>query len=160
MALYKYIRDIWKSPEQSSELIKSRLIEWRKGASTVRIKRPTRLDRARSLGYRAKAGIILVRQRVARGGRQKEKIKHGRRPKRFGRKKIVSKNLKMVATERVSRKYPNCEVLNSYFVLKDGKYAWYEVILLDREHPVIKRDYILRRVAVQKGRAQRGLVSK
>jgi len=159
MGMYKYIRNIWKSPEQSSELIRSRLIEWRNEPSTLRIERPTRLDRARSLGYRAKQGVILVRQHVATGGRQKETHRKGRRPKRFGRMRVINKSYQWVAEERASKKFPNCEVLNSYFVLKDGKNAWYEIILLDRGHPVIQKDRLYRGVASQKGRAERGLTS-
>ncbi|MBI4440497.1 50S ribosomal protein L15e [Candidatus Woesearchaeota archaeon] len=157
MGMYKYIRDIWKSPAQNSETIKSRLIEWRDEPSTIRIERPTRLDRARSLGYRAKPGVIMVRQRVARGGRTKEIHRKGRKPKRFGRIKVIGKSYQWVAEERAAKKFPNCEVYNSYLVLQDGKHAWYEIILLDRGHPAIQNDRVYAGIISQKGRAERGL---
>jgi large subunit ribosomal protein L15e len=42
-----------------------------------------------------------------------------------------------VAERRASERYPNLKVLNSYFLYKDGRYAWYEVILVDPNHPVV-----------------------
>ncbi|TFF90172.1 MAG: 50S ribosomal protein L15e, partial [Promethearchaeota archaeon] len=42
--------------------------------------------------------------------------------------------------ERVQKKYPNLEILNSYHVYSDGKSHYYEVILVDPHHPVIKSD--------------------
>jgi large subunit ribosomal protein L15e len=160
MGIYKYIREAWKRPKDTlKELNKERLISWRKEPSTIRIERPTRLDRARSLGYRAKPGIIVVRQRVISGGRQRETFTGGRRSKHMRRKKIVAKNYQQVAEERANRKYLNCEVLNSYQVGGDGKHFWFEIILVDRDHPQILKDDQLGWVVFKKGRAQRGLTS-
>ena len=53
MGMYKYIREAWKKPREL-ELWQQRLIQWRKEEVTVRIDKPTRLDKARSLGYKAK----------------------------------------------------------------------------------------------------------
>lgn len=122
------------------ELWKERLIQWRKEPVTVKIEKPTRLDRARSNGYKAKQGYIMVRQRVARGGHKKAQPKKGRRPKRFGTRLNLDKNYQRIAEERVQRKYENLMVLNSYWVTQDGKHYWYEVILIDPHHPVIKSD--------------------
>lgn len=71
--MYKYIRDAWKNPDESyvRELMWQRAPKWRREKAVQRIERPTRLDRARSLGYRAKKGFVLVRTRVRRGGRRK-----------------------------------------------------------------------------------------
>ena len=38
----------------------------------------------------------------------------------------------MIAEERGNRKFPNLEVLNSYWVGEDGQYKWFEVILVDK----------------------------
>ncbi|NQU98483.1 50S ribosomal protein L15e [Candidatus Woesearchaeota archaeon] len=160
MGLYKHIREAWKRPKQTlKEINRARLISWRREDSTVRIKRPTRLDRARSLGYRAKQGILVVRQRVKRGGRQREQFKGGRRPKHMRRKKIVAKNYQQVAEERANKKFVNCEVLNSYKVGEDGMYYWFEIILVDRDHPQILKDKQLGWMILKRGRAQRGLTS-
>jgi len=162
MGVYKYIRKIWQKPtEESKEILKERLISWRKEPVTVRIVKPTRLDRARSLGYKAKQGVIVVRQRVPRGGRKSEKLKQGRRPKRFRRRLDLDMSYQTVAERRANLKYPNCEVLNSYHVAKDGKSAWYEVILLDKAHPSVYSNKNLGWIAgVQHTRrAFRGLTS-
>ena len=156
MGMYKHMRKLWNKGD-NSELKAKRLKEWRKQDATVRIKRPTRLDRARSLGYKAKPGIIVVRQRVRRGGRQRPQFKAGRRSKHFGRRKIVTKSYQQIAEEKAAKKFTNCEVLNSYFVIKDGKNYWFEIILLDRFHPQVQADPKLKSVAMKKGRAERGL---
>ena len=160
MGMYKYVRELWKKPLQNlGSIQKERLILWRKQPVTLRIEKPTRIDRARSLGYKAKQGIIVVRQRLNRGGRQREKITGGRRPKTSRRTKIVNKSYQQVAEERAAKKFNNCEVLNSYYVGEDGKHFWYEIILIDREHPNVKRDINLRNIAAMRGRAARGLTS-
>jgi large subunit ribosomal protein L15e len=50
------------------------------------------------------------------------------------------KNLQWIAEERAARKFPNLEVLNSYYVAEDGLLKWFEVILVDPNHPAIKND--------------------
>lgn len=159
MGLYKYVNSAWKKQDNEFVLMqRKRLVEWRKQDTTVRIERPTRIDRARSVGYKAKQGIILVRQRVDRGGRQRPTIRSGRRSAHSFQVKILSKNYQQIAEERANEKFKNCEVLNSYFVGEDGINKWYEVILLDRTHPAITADPVFRTI-VTKGRAQRGLTS-
>ncbi len=160
MSMYKHIRKLWKRPKQDlKELWKSRLIKWRREPSTLRIDRPTRLDRARSLGYKAKQGIFVIRQRVLKGGHTRPGNKKGRRPKTQRRRLVLDKNYQQVAEERTSKKYVNCEVLNSYWVAEDGKYKWYEIILVDRAHPAIRSNKNLNWISKQKGRAHRGLTS-
>jgi large subunit ribosomal protein L15e len=133
MGIYKNIRNLWQNPTEEVKAIwRDRLISWRKENSVVRIERPTRLDRARSLGYKPKKGILIVRVKLPRGGRQRQKPAGGRRSKNMRRKFILGKNYQWIAEERANKKYVNCEVLNSYFVAKDGKHYWYEVILVER----------------------------
>lgn len=122
------------------ELWKERLIAWRSGNSTTRIEHPTRIDRARSLGYKAKQGFIIIRQRLLRGGHRRQDIAGGRRPKHFGKRLTLVKNYQHIAEERVQKKFVNLSVLNSYWVAEDGKHVWYEVIMVDPDHPVIKAD--------------------
>ncbi len=141
MSLYKYVREIWKKPKANlGELWKERLIQWRRENSTVKLERPTRIDRARSLGYKAKQGYIVVRQRVPRGGHKRPMIKKGRRSKHYGQKMSLRKNYQVIAEERAQKKFVNLTILNSYWLAKDGKYYWFEVILVDPSHPVIKSD--------------------
>jgi len=162
MGVYKHIRELWKKPRDSlGNVWKERLIDWRKEPTTIRIERPTRLDKARSLGYRAKQGIFMIRQRVNRGGRKRATIRAGRRSKHYGQRKDVSKSYQVVAEERTSKKYPNCEVLNSYYAGEDGVHYWYEVILVDTAHPQIRNDKSLKFLTepAHRGRAHRGLTS-
>jgi len=141
MGMYKKVRELWKKPKKNMpELWKERLIAWRKENSTVKLERPTRIDRARSLGYKAKQGFIIVRQRVPRGGHTRPQIKKGRRPKRYGTRLTLSKNYQQIAEERAQRNFKNLVVLNSYWVAEDGRYYWYEIIFVDPHHPVIRSD--------------------
>lgn len=142
MGIYKYIQEAWKRPSHTiGDIQYSRMIEWRKEPVTVRIERPTRLDRARSLGYKAKQGYVLVRQKVRRGGRMREQVAGGRNPKKSRMKKVLDKNLQSIAEERAQRVYTNLEVLNSYEVGKDKLHYYFEVILVDPEHPNIKKSH-------------------
>ncbi|MHC1610069.1 MAG: 50S ribosomal protein L15e [Candidatus Methanospirareceae archaeon] len=163
-SFYSYIREAWKRPKESyvGEFRRLRLKEWRKEPAVIRLERPTRLDRARSLGYKAKHGIIVVRAKVRRGGLRKRRPKRGRRPKRMGVHKITpGKSLQRIAEERAARKYPNMEVLNSYWVAEDGKRRWYEIILVDPANPEIKSDKTLNWICdpSHKGRVFRGKTS-
>jgi large subunit ribosomal protein L15e len=82
-----------------------------------------------------------VRTRVRRGGLRKKRHQRGRKPKNTGVLKItMKKSIQRIAEERAGRKYPNLEVLNSYWVGEDGKHKFYEVILVDPQHPVILAD--------------------
>ncbi len=158
MGVYKYVKKLWTKPKENlGDLWKQRLMLWRKEPSTVRLKYPTRIDRARSLGYKAKQGYMVIRKRVIRGGHSRLSYLGGRRSKHSSKRLDLDKNYKTIAEERVSRKYVNCEVLNSYWVASDGRYHWFEVIVVDRAHPVIKKD--MPWITKQRGRAHRGLTS-
>ncbi len=157
MGFYKYVREAWKQPDK--ELTRERLIEFRRQPATLRIERPSRIDRARSLGYKAKQGFVVVRQRISRGGHKREAIKAGRRPKHNTMRKVVSKSYQVIAEERVAKKFTNCEVLNSYLIVRDGQHQWFEVILVDRAHPAIVNDKQRNWISLQKGRVFRGLTS-
>jgi len=160
MGYQKYVRQLWKQPKKNMpELMRSRLIQWRREPVTIRLERPTRIDRARSLGYKAKQGIIVVRQRVSRGGHRRPRDFAGRRPRHSGVRVSLDLSYQTIAEQRTAKKFKNCEVLNSYVVAKDGKNYWYEIILIDRSHPNIVKDKNLRNVAKKTGRVYRGLTS-
>ena len=102
--------------------MRQRLVQWRKEPTVNRVERPLRLDRARKLGYKAKQGFIIARVSVRRGNLRKLRPVSGRRPKRMGVKKFKpAKSLRLIAEERAARKFPNTEVLNSYWVGEDGQ---------------------------------------
>ncbi len=159
MGLYKYVRDAWKKPKEN-EFYKERLIAWRRDPVTIRIEKPTRIDRARSLGYKAKPGFIIVRQRLSRSKRQhpRDWVK-GKRPRASSQIKNLEKSYQQVAEERAARKFINCEVLNSYQVAEDGKFFWFEIILVDRTNPHIVADKNINWISSEKNRVFRGLTS-
>ncbi|MEM0117608.1 MAG: 50S ribosomal protein L15e [Conexivisphaerales archaeon] len=140
--MYSYISRTYQQElkEYSAEL-RRRLIGWRRGPRVVRVDKPTRLDRARALGYKAKQGIVVLRVRVARGGMRMKRPVSGRRPKHLGTVKIKG-NLseKKVAIQRAEARYPNLWALGSYFLAKDGRFSWYEVVMVDPHHPAIRSD--------------------
>ena len=155
MSLYKHIRNAWKKPKANMpELVRERLIKWRRENVTVKLERPTRIDRARSLGYKAKQGYVVVRQRVLRGGHTRPQIKAGRRPKRYGTRLTLRKNYQQIAEERAQKRFVNLVVLNSYWVAQDGKHYWYEIILVDPDHPVIKSDPKINWICEKKNRSR------
>jgi large subunit ribosomal protein L15e len=161
---YKYIEEAWSKPEKSfvDELMRQRLIEWRRQPAITRVEKPTRLDRARKLGYKAKQGFIIIRVRVRRGGLRKQRPKSGRRPKRMGVKKFKpAKSLRLIAEERAAKKFPNLEVLNSYWVGEDGRSKWFEIIMVDTNHPAIRADKDINWITQKqhKKRVFRGLTS-
>ena len=71
--------------------MKERLISWRKDNAIVRVDRPTRIDRARNLGYKAKQGFAVVRVKIRRGGRHKLRPVRGRKPRNMGVTKFSTK---------------------------------------------------------------------
>ena len=145
---------------KQTELMRSRMTKWRKESAAQRIDGPTNLKRARSLGYKAKQGVVVVRVRVRKGGRRKVRPSRGRRPKRMGVLKIVpKKSIQLIAEGRAARKYPNLEVLNSYLIAMDGTRKFFEVIMLDPHHPAIRSDPQLGWIANKghRGRVHRGL---
>jgi len=162
--LYKALKETWKNKELKKELFKERLREWRKQPAVMRIEKPTRLDRARALGYKAKQGFIIVRVRVRKGGRSRRAYLWilGKKPGSAGIRHFTPrKSLRWIAEEKAQRKFPNLEVLNSYYVAEDGKYKWYEVIMVDKNHPVVQSDKNINWITEKQHRRRvfRGLTS-
>ncbi len=162
MGLHKHISAAWKKPKEGipSRYRIDRMAGWRKEPVFMRVDKPTRIDAARRVGYKAKQGVVVVRTRVRRGGLRKGKIHMKRKPSKAGIKKItMGKSIQRIAEERTARRYPNLEVLNSYWVGEDGKNKFYEVIMIDPEHPAIKSDKNMGWVSSgssHRGRAFRG----
>ena len=163
-SFYSHIREAWKQPDEGDlgELQWQRKQRWRREGAIERIDRPTRLDRARELGYKAKQGVVLARISVAKGTARKQRHRAGRRSKRQGVRRVTrAKNRQRIAEERASRKYRNLRVLNSYPVGQDGSTKWFEVILVDPAHPAIQNDSDLNWLCgdEHRGRAFRGKTS-
>jgi large subunit ribosomal protein L15e len=158
--MYDYIQQAWKKPDV--KVLRERMTEWRKGESIVKVDKPLRLDRARAVGYKAKKGIIVVRVRIARGGRTRPRPMKGRKHGgNLSSRKILKMSYQWVAEQRAAMTYTNLEVLNSYEIGKDGENYFFEVIMIDPERAEIKSDSNLKWIcnSAHRGRVFRGLTS-
>ncbi len=135
--------NLWK---ENAPALRERAISWRIENAITRIEKPSRIQKARRLGYKAKQGIIVVRMRVGTGGMRRKRPRSGRRPKHLGVTRIKADvSMKQVADRRVLERYPNMKLLGSYYLYKDGMHYWFEVILADPSHPRVSKDKELRK---------------
>ena len=130
-----------------------------------RAPRPTRPDKARRLGYKAKQGFVIYRIAMRRGGRKRPVAKgcpYGK-PKSSGavKQQKPQRNLQSIAEERVGRRLKGLRILNSYWVGQDSTYKYFEVIMVDVAHPAIRRDPKVNWIVnpVHKHRELRGLTA-
>ncbi len=149
----------WKKPD--IKRLREEMIKWRTENAVIKVDNPTRLDKAHSLGYKAKKGFVIARVRVQRGGRQRHRTNKGRRSKRHTIIKTLHMNYRWVAEQRAQKHFPNLEVLNSYPLAKDGKHYFFEVILVDYSKPEIKNDDTINWICrnTNRNRVYRGLTS-
>lgn len=154
---YHYLKEAWKKPDV--ETLRKRMVEWRHSGVFTKVDKPLRLDRARALGYKDKTGFVVVRVRIKRGGHKRPRPNAGRRSVRMHTNKNLKMSYKWIAEQRVARKYTNLEVLNSYWIGKDGINYFYEVIMVDPQVPEIKNDKSMSWISNSKKRVMRGLTS-
>ena len=158
--MYHYVAKAWRKP--SSDMLRERMIAWRSEEAAVVVDKPQRIDRARSLGYKAKKGFVVVRIKLLRGGRKRKRAGvKGRKSRKQYARKILKMSYQWVAEIRAARKFPNLEVLNSYPLAKDGKNAFFEVIMVDPSRPEIANDRVYSWItqSANRKRAERGLTS-
>jgi len=166
MGAYKYIEEFWKKKQTDVFRFLSRVRTWefRQLPAIHRAAKPTRPDKARRLGYKAKQGFVVYRVRIKRGGR-KRKVSKGicyGKPSTSGVTAIKARrNLRNIAEERVGRKMGSLRVLNSYWVTQDAVHKWFEVVMVDPMHKVIRNDPRINWIcqATMKHRELRGLTS-
>eukprot|EP00405_Crypthecodinium_cohnii_P002524 CAMPEP_0194747970 /NCGR_PEP_ID=MMETSP0323_2-20130528/2179_1 /TAXON_ID=2866 ORGANISM="Crypthecodinium cohnii, Strain Seligo" /NCGR_SAMPLE_ID=MMETSP0323_2 /ASSEMBLY_ACC=CAM_ASM_000346 /LENGTH=237 /DNA_ID=CAMNT_0039661911 /DNA_START=113 /DNA_END=827 /DNA_ORIENTATION=+ len=166
MGAYKYLQEFWQKKQSDVFRFLARLRNWeyRQLPAVHRASRPTRQDKARRVGYKAKQGYCIYRVRVKRGDR-KTKVAKGivyGKPTNHGVNKIkMARNLRSVAEERVGRKCSTLRVLNSYWVAQDAAHKWYEVVMVDPYHKVIRDDPRVNWICkpTMKHRELRGLTS-
>uniref|UniRef100_A0A6A7G6Y1 Ribosomal protein L15 n=1 Tax=Hirondellea gigas TaxID=1518452 RepID=A0A6A7G6Y1_9CRUS len=165
MGAYKFLEEVWrkKQSEVMRFLLRMRAWEYRQLPAIRRCVRPTRPDKARRLGYKAKQGYVIFRVRVRRGGRKRPNAKgivYGK-PKHQGIRLKAVRNLRSVAEERIGRRAGNLRVLNSYWVAQDSTYKWFEIILVDPSHTAIRNDPRINWIvsSKHKHRELRGLTS-
>lgn len=138
---------VWlKMLKENPMELRQKAVIWRNENAITRVEKPSRIARARRLGYKAKQGIVVIRMRVGTGGMRKQRPRGGRRPKHLGVTKIKADvSMKQVAERRVLERYPNMKLLGSYFLYKDGMHYWFEVVLADPSHPRIAKDKEIRK---------------
>merc|ERR1719305_100005 len=119
-----YLREMWNRKQSDVMRFCQRVRAWefRQLPTIHRATRPTRPDKARRLGYKAKQGYCIYRVQIVRGGRKRQVPKgqiYGK-PVNCGVNKIKKRmNLQAIAETRVGRKIGSLRVLNSYFVAQD-----------------------------------------
>jgi large subunit ribosomal protein L15e len=109
----------------------------------VKVQHPTRPEKARRLGYKAKQGYAVFRIRIRRGGRKRPVA----RGKAYGKPKTAGVNhlkndrsLQTVAEQRCGKTLGALRVLNSYWVNQDAVFKWFEVILVDPMSRSVRTD--------------------
>lgn len=162
---YHYMNEGWKNPKEELEkIIKKRLMEWRTQHTVEKIEKPTRLDRARALGYKAKQGYALARVKIRKGGRRRKlKGRKGRKPSKAGLVHFThGKSLQWISEEKAQRRFPNMEVLNSYAVGEDGRNKYFEIIMVDPNNLNVASDPKVNWVCLPANRRRvfRGLTSQ
>lgn len=73
MGAYKYLEELYKKKQSDvlRFLLRLRCWEYRQLPGIARLQRPSRPDKARRMGFKAKQGYVIYRVRVRRGGRKK-----------------------------------------------------------------------------------------
>ncbi|ESN91100.1 hypothetical protein HELRODRAFT_90460 [Helobdella robusta] len=166
MGAYKYMQELYRKKQSDvlRFLLRIRCWQLRQLAAVHRASRPTRPEKAKRLGYKAKQGFVIYRVRIRRGGRKRPAPKgqvYGK-PKSVGINQLKNqRSLQAVAEERVGRKCKALRVLNSYWIGQDSTYKFFEVICVDPFHNAIRRDKAIQWICkpVAKHREMRGLTS-
>jgi len=166
MGAYKYLEELWKKKQSDvlNFILRVRTWEYRQLPVLHRANRPSRPDKARRLGFKAKQGFVVYRIRIRRGGRKRpvsKGIVYGKPASQGIVKLKPTRSLRATAEERVGRALSELRVLNSYWVAQDGTYKYFEVILVDPFHNAIRNDPRINWICnpVHKHREIRGLTS-
>ncbi|GMM50595.1 ribosomal 60S subunit protein L15B [Starmerella bacillaris] len=145
MGAYKYLEELSRNKQSDvlRYILRVRCWEYRQLTAVHRASRPSRPDKARRLGYKAKQGYVIYRVRVRRGGRKRQAHKGATygKPTNQGVNQLKNqRSHRSIAEEKAGRRCGNLRVLNSYWVNQDSTNKYFEVILVDPEHNAIRRD--------------------
>merc|ERR1712014_439640 len=127
MGAYKYMQELYRKKQCDVMRFLQRVRCWQyRQLSTIhRASRPTRPDKARRLGYRAKQGYVIYRIRIRRGGRKRPVPKGATygKPTNQGVNSLKNqRSHQAIAEERVGRRCKALRVLSSYWVGQDSTY--------------------------------------
>ncbi|ODQ63555.1 60S ribosomal protein L15-B [Nadsonia fulvescens var. elongata DSM 6958] len=166
LGAYKYLQELHRKKQSDvlRFLLRVRCWEYRQMSVIHRASRPSRPDKARRLGYKAKQGFVVYRVRVRRGNRKRPVPKgatYGKPTNQGVNHLKYQRSLRSTAEERVGRRAANLRVLNSYWINQDSTYKYFEVILVDPSHNAIRRNAKYNWICnpVHKRRESRGLTS-
>merc|ERR1711959_551773 len=145
MGAYKYQNELWRKKQSDVMKYILRLRSWhfRQLPAIHRASRPSRPEKARLLGYKAKQGYVVYRVRVRRGCRKRLAPKGATygKPVHEGVNQLkFQRRIQSVAEERVGKKLGSLRVLNSYWVGQDSTYKYFEVIMVDPNLKNVRRD--------------------
>jgi len=117
MGALKYVEEIAKKKQSDilRFLLRVRCWEYRSLNVIHRASRPSRPDKARRLGYKAKQGYVIYRIRVRRGNRKKPVPKgatYGKPTNQGVNQLKYQRSLRSTAEERVGRRCANLRVLS------------------------------------------------
>merc|ERR1711879_1053755 len=145
MGAHKYLEELAKKKQSDvmQFLLRVRCWELRQLNVIHRASRPSRPDKARRLGYKAKQGYVIYRIRLRRGGRKRPVSKgatYGKPTNQGVNHLKFQRSLRSVAEERAGRYCSGLRVLNSYWIGHDSIYKYFEVILVDPAHKAVRRD--------------------
>merc|ERR1712036_70281 len=131
MGAYAYLAELSNRKQSDVARFLSRVRCWNYRQLNVihRATRPSRLDKARRLGYKAKQGFVVYRVRVRRGNRKRPVPKgatYGKPTNQGVNQLKYQRSLKSTAEERVGRRCANLRVLNSYWINQDSTYKYFE----------------------------------
>lgn len=164
MAAYKYLEALYRHKQSDVFRFLNRVRTWeyRQLPAVCRVNTPTRVEKARKLGYRAKPGYVCFRVRVRKGDKKravKKGIVYGK-PRNAGVSQQKSFRSLQVEAERIFERSAGkgLRTLNSYYVAKDGLYKYYEVLAVCPGTQAIRNDPKINWIVstLHKSRAQRG----
>merc|ERR1739847_115282 len=166
MGAYKYQNELWRKKQSDVMKYILRLRSWhfRQLPAIHRASRPSRPEKARLMGYKAKQDNSVFRVRVRRGCRKRLAPKGATygKPVNEGVNQLkFQRRIQSVAEERAGKALGSLRVLNSYWVGQDSTYKYFEVVMVDPQHKVIRRDADMNWIASSKHkhRELRGLTS-
>ena len=166
MGAFTYLRELYtkKQSDVMRFILRLRCWEYRQLPSLVRLTHPTRPDKARQMGYKAKQGYIIYRIRVRKGSRRrvaKKNLLAGKPRTHHIYKLTPSLNLQSIAELKAGKALPGLRLLNSYWINQDGAFKYYECIFVDPVHPTIQHDPKINWIcdAIMKRRETRGLTA-
>ena len=125
MGAYRYVQELYRKKQSDvlRYLLRIRCWQYRQLTRLHRAPRPSRPDKARRLGYRAKQGFLIYRISVRRGGRKRPVHKgctYGK-PKSHGVNELKPYR-KLQSVAEVSSSRHSFNALYSLFMMKNELY--------------------------------------